>query len=135
MAPHTWNVSTITNPSVYTWIIQPLLQEQFVKLVAIRDESKEQVKYKCWAGWASEDKMRDTLKIKEWASQCYISSMQGMIGKSNHMFRSKKKLLFPKWTSFDCSPSPLRSRITAIKNFCSQREGFTKRLSLAFIIA
>ncbi len=36
-----------------------------MKLVQIREEKKEQVKYKCWAGWASEDKMRDTLKIKE----------------------------------------------------------------------
>lgn len=37
-----------------------------MKLVQIRSEKKEQIKYKCWAGWASEDKMRDTLKIKEW---------------------------------------------------------------------
>ena len=37
-----------------------------MKLVQIRSEKKEQFKYKCWAGWASEDKMRDTLKIKEW---------------------------------------------------------------------
>ena len=29
------------------------------------EEDKEQVKFKCWAGWASEDKMRDELKMKE----------------------------------------------------------------------
>lgn len=51
-----YQVKSIHNP----------LQDAFVKLVEIRQERKEQVQYKCWAGWASEDKMRDTLKIKEW---------------------------------------------------------------------
>ena len=45
-----------------TWVSW---QEEFIKLVQIEEEKKEQVKYKCWAGWASEDKMRDELKIKE----------------------------------------------------------------------
>mmetsp|Transcript_39505 Transcript_39505/g.85259 ORF Transcript_39505/g.85259 Transcript_39505/m.85259 type:complete len:531 (+) Transcript_39505:45-1637(+) len=58
-------------------------KEEFVKMVKIQEENKEQVQYKCWAGWASEEKMRDTLKIKE-------------------------------------------TRITAIKQFCAQREGFVK---------
>ena len=46
-------------------IFQRLWQEEFVRLVQIQEENKQQVKYKCWAGWASEDKMRDVLKIKE----------------------------------------------------------------------
>ena len=41
------------------------LQDDFVKLVTLREEKQEMVKMKCWAGWASEDKMRDILKIKE----------------------------------------------------------------------
>lgn len=48
------------------------LQEEFVKLVKIQEESKEQVQYKCWAGWASEEKMRDALKIKELASYIFV---------------------------------------------------------------
>lgn len=43
-------------------------QEAFVKLVEIKEKKEEQVQMKCWAGWASEDKMRDTLKIKELGS-------------------------------------------------------------------
>lgn len=34
-------------------------------LVTSVTEQKEQVKLKCWAGWASEDKMRDELHMKE----------------------------------------------------------------------
>ena len=41
------------------------LKERFVILVTSVTEQKEQVKLKCWAGWASEDKMRDELHMKE----------------------------------------------------------------------
>ena len=41
-------------------------------MVKIQEENKEQVQYKCWAGWASEEKMRDTLKIKELASYIFV---------------------------------------------------------------
>ena len=34
-------------------------------MVTAVSEQKEQVKFKCWAGWASEDKMRDDLHMKE----------------------------------------------------------------------
>lgn len=44
-------------------------QDTFVKLVTMEEKKEEQVQMKCWAGWASEDKMRDTLKIKELGSQ------------------------------------------------------------------
>ncbi len=47
-----------------------LCQETFIKLVTIKEKKEEQVQMKCWAGWASEDKMRDSLKIKELVSQC-----------------------------------------------------------------
>ena len=40
-------------------------QERFVSMVTAVSEQKEQVKFKCWAGWASEDKMRDDLHMKE----------------------------------------------------------------------
>lgn len=40
-------------------------QEAFVKMVLIQEERSEKVKYRCWAGWASEEKMRDVLKLKE----------------------------------------------------------------------
>jgi hypothetical protein len=36
------------------------------------EEDKEQVKFKCWAGWASEEKMREELKMKEFLD-CFIS--------------------------------------------------------------
>ena len=47
-------------------------QDVFVKLVTLQEKKEEQVQMKCWAGWASEDKMRDTLKIKELGSQVGI---------------------------------------------------------------
>lgn len=40
-------------------------QERFIQNVQMTEEDKEQVKFRCWAGWASEDKMRDELKMKE----------------------------------------------------------------------
>ena len=40
-----------------------------MKLVTLEETKQEQVEMKCWAWWASEEKMRDTLKIKEWESQ------------------------------------------------------------------
>lgn len=43
----------------------PKMQERFITMVNIVSEQKEQVKFKCWAGWASEDKMRDELHMKE----------------------------------------------------------------------
>lgn len=42
-----------------------------MKLVTIEEKNKEKVQFKCWAGWASEDKMRDQLKIKEWGAQVF----------------------------------------------------------------
>ena len=36
-----------------------------MSIVTSVTEQKEQVKLKCWAGWASEDKMRDELHMKE----------------------------------------------------------------------
>ena len=41
------------------------MQERFITMVKMVSEQKEQVKFKCWAGWASEDKMRDELHMKE----------------------------------------------------------------------
>ena len=53
-------------------ILSAPLQEEFVKLVKIKEENKEEVKYKCWAGWASEEKMRDVLKLKELGSYIFL---------------------------------------------------------------
>lgn len=47
-------------------ILTKSLKDKFVSLVQMVSEQKEQVTYKCWAGWASEDKMRDELKLKEY---------------------------------------------------------------------
>ena len=47
-----------------TWITWHV-QEKFIQNVMMIQEDKEQVKFKCWAGFASEDKMRDELKMKE----------------------------------------------------------------------
>ena len=37
-------------------------QEKLIKLVEIQEEKKEQVKLKCWAGYATEEKMITELK-------------------------------------------------------------------------
>ena len=52
----------------------PYLQEKFVRLVEIGDEKKEQIKLKCWAGFATEDKMRDELKYSASIPQKYLLS-------------------------------------------------------------
>lgn len=52
--------------------LSPLRQEKFLQHVQMVEEDKEQVKFKCWAGWASEEKMREELKMKEFLD-CFIS--------------------------------------------------------------
>ena len=42
---------------------KPVPQEKFLKLVEIQEEKKEQVKLRCWAGWATEEKMKEELKF------------------------------------------------------------------------
>ena len=56
----------------------PYLQEKFVRLVEIEDEKKEQIKLKCWAGFATEDKMRDELKYSAsiLKNTCYLLSSE-----------------------------------------------------------
>ena len=49
-----------------------LRQERFLQHVQMVEEDKEQVKFKCWAGWASEEKMREELKMKEFLD-CFLS--------------------------------------------------------------
>ena len=39
------------------------LQVTFLKMVELREEKKEKVELKCWAGFATEDKMREVLKL------------------------------------------------------------------------
>lgn len=52
--------------------LSPLRKEKFLQHVQMVEEDKEQVKFKCWAGWASEEKMREELKMKEFLD-CFIS--------------------------------------------------------------
>ena len=53
---------------------EPYLQEKFLRLVEIEEEKKEQIKLKCWAGYATEEKMRDTLKYSASIPQKYLLS-------------------------------------------------------------
>lgn len=43
-------------------------QEQFLKHVTLEVEKRQSVKMRVKAQWASEDKMRDVLKLKEFLS-------------------------------------------------------------------
>ena len=51
----------------------PYLQEKFLRLVELEEEKKEQIKLKCWAGFATEEKMRDELKFSASIPQKQIS--------------------------------------------------------------
>ena len=56
----------ILESSWYNILCTLLKKETFITNVTLSFEKKEEVQMKCWAGWASEEKMRDELKIREW---------------------------------------------------------------------
>ena len=47
-------------------LLQADWQARFIAQVEIQIKQKEVLKYKVKAQWATEDKMRDVLKLREW---------------------------------------------------------------------
>ena len=69
-------------------------QDDFIRRAQVLIRNKESVKYKVKAQWATEDKMRDTLKLKEplacmW-TQCGHTSLNPLVCRSPSVFVPSK---------------------------------------------
>ena len=88
-------------------------------MVTAVSEQKEQVKFKCWAGWASEDKMRDDLHMKEnlactkatpvcflYCHFLYMIYIYNIIYVIQHLTNSEKMYMEMHWGHFPSKGMP-----------------------------
>ena len=85
-----------------------LYQEKFVTTVTVHLQKKEGVKYKVKAQWATEDRMRDVLKLREPFSPITHKTLSSCLVYPG--------LFHP------------RSRIKAVKEYCEGNSGFVMSL-------
>ena len=92
----------------------------------LSEEKKEQVKLKCWAGYATEEKMRDDLKFSQplplqSKNERSIDTIDTSVCTSHNSFRFIGFHLFSllPWDP----PMDIRTRINAIKAYCEKQGG------------
>lgn len=88
------------------------LQDSFISLVELKERKEEMLKVKVGARMVSADHMRDVLKLKESQTQLTHSHQA-----ASHKGRRVVDI-------HSNAPHCLRTRITAIKNYCEQHEGW-----------